>query len=228
MASARRGGCSGRPWPERKEGPVNDRAFSVVCGAFNGYNIDARSPRPSSPERGLRHRQEYLPMPRKLTLFDRFWVKVDKNGPPPPHRPELGPCWLWLGQIDHKGYGRVSVDNRMRRAHQTSYVFAFGPVPDGLSVLHHCDVRRCVRPYHLYAGTALNNTHDAIERGRARYANMLVGECKRGHPCTPENIITVTRTIGSTQRRCRLCRSIEQAKVKQAARERAKTSGRVV
>ena len=29
------------------------------------------------------------------TLEERFWRKVDKNGPIPEHRPELGPCWVW-------------------------------------------------------------------------------------------------------------------------------------
>jgi hypothetical protein len=34
------------------------------------------------------------------TLEERFWEKVDKNGPVPAHRPELGPCWVW-GTIGH-------------------------------------------------------------------------------------------------------------------------------
>src|SRR5437870_1060081 len=36
---------------------------------------------------------------------DRFWEKVDKNGPAPPHRPEIGPCWLWTGWVKKNGYG---------------------------------------------------------------------------------------------------------------------------
>jgi hypothetical protein len=27
--------------------------------------------------------------------IERFWSKVDRNGPVPEHRPELGPCWVW-------------------------------------------------------------------------------------------------------------------------------------
>ena len=26
----------------------------------------------------------------------RFWSKVNKAGSVPPHRPELGPCWVWV------------------------------------------------------------------------------------------------------------------------------------
>ncbi len=28
-------------------------------------------------------------------LAERFWEKVNKGGPVPEHRLDLGPCWLW-------------------------------------------------------------------------------------------------------------------------------------
>src|SRR3990167_3008177 len=37
----------------------------------------------------------------------RFWVKINKSGPPPAARPDLGPCWVWLGEQLKNGYGRV-------------------------------------------------------------------------------------------------------------------------
>jgi hypothetical protein len=39
-----------------------------------------------------------------MSLPERFWKKVDKNGPVPAHRPELGPCWLWTGALVGRGY----------------------------------------------------------------------------------------------------------------------------
>jgi len=42
-----------------------------------------------------------------------------------------------------------------------------GPIPDGLCVLHVCDNRKCVRPDHLFLGTAADNIHDMIAKGRA-------------------------------------------------------------
>jgi predicted transcriptional regulator len=39
-------------------------------------------------------------------------------------------------------------------------------VPPGLMVLHHCDNPLCVRGSHLYAGTAQDNSDDAVRRGR--------------------------------------------------------------
>lgn len=32
-------------------------------------------------------------LPPRITTADRFWEKVDKNGPVPDFAPHLGPCW---------------------------------------------------------------------------------------------------------------------------------------
>lgn len=42
----------------------------------------------------------------------------------------------------------------------------YGPIPDGLCVLHRCDVRACVRPDHLFLGTFADNVHDMVQKGR--------------------------------------------------------------
>lgn len=43
---------------------------------------------------------------------------------------------------------------------------AFGPVPEGLQVLHRCHDERCVRLSHLYLGTHQDNMRDRREAGR--------------------------------------------------------------
>src|SRR6266511_811984 len=49
-----------------------------------------------------------------VALPARFWKKVNKNGPVPPLRPELGPCWLHEGAPDKAtGYIRCEI-NRLR------------------------------------------------------------------------------------------------------------------
>lgn len=96
----------------------------------------------------------------------RFWSKVDKNGPVPPHRPELGPCWIWTACIDANGYGRFGLREATgERAHRVSIWISTGRRPTGF-VCHHCDVRRCVRDDHIYLGDAASNHADMVERGR--------------------------------------------------------------
>ena len=94
----------------------------------------------------------------------RFWSKVDKNGPVPPHRPELGPCWVWTAYCIKQGYGRFRMPNSQEYAHRVSYIIQFGPIPVGACVLHECDNPPCVR--HLYLGTQLSNAADRDSRGR--------------------------------------------------------------
>jgi hypothetical protein len=95
----------------------------------------------------------------------RFWSKVNKDGPVPPHRPELGPCWVWTGATFDGGYGCLRVKNAGVGAHRLSWEMANGRAPTAW-VLHHCDNPCCVRPEHLYEGTRADNTRDMIERGR--------------------------------------------------------------
>ena len=44
----------------------------------------------------------------------------------------------------------------------------FGPIPPGLQVCHHCDVKLCVRPDHLFLGTNAENAKDMRDKGRGR------------------------------------------------------------
>lgn len=84
--------------------------------------------------------------------------------------PECG-CRLWTGAITSEGYGHfmVRVDGKKKNiaAHRASWEIANGrPVPDGLCVLHRCDVRSCNEPTHLFLGTKLVNNQDRKAKGR--------------------------------------------------------------
>lgn len=91
--------------------------------------------------------------------MDRFWEKVDKGG--------ANGCWIWTAGCVDSGYGSAFADGKHWKAHRLSWHLAHGPIPDGMCVLHHCDVRRCVNPDHLFLGLNEDNVRDRVEKGRS-------------------------------------------------------------
>lgn len=144
-------------------------------------------------------------VPLDLTPEDRFWVKVNKDGPIPEYKPELGSCWIWTG-AKHKGYGSVRIDGVGFGTHRVSYEWCIGPIPEGLHVDHLCRVRACVRPSHLEAVTQSENNRRAAEAQT---------HCKQGHPFTPDNFFL-------RQGRWRVCKQCNRDNVRRVnARKRA-------
>lgn len=54
-------------------------------------------------------------------------------------------------------------------------------------VCHHCDVKCCVNPDHLFVGTHRDNVVDAIAKGKYAMNGPSVTHCHRGHEFTEEN-----------------------------------------
>lgn len=73
-----------------------------------------------------------------------------------------GGCWLWTGPTEVQGYGTY----RGRKAHRVAFEREHGSLDGVIMVCHHCDVRNCVNPAHLYAGDAATNAADMVARGR--------------------------------------------------------------
>lgn len=131
----------------------------------------------------------------------RFWEKVNRNGPSPGRRPDLGPCWVWLSGKSDSGYGTFWVGGRGGRkvqAHRFAYELTVGPIPDGLQIDHLCKTRDCVNPAHLEPVTpAVNNERSDSPSAR----NARKDRCPKGHEFTPEN----TRILPDGARSCRVC-----------------------
>ncbi len=103
----------------------------------------------------------------RTPVAERFWKKVAKRGP--------NDCWLWTGAIELSGYGKLYAGRSDRGislfvgAHRLSWEIANGrSVPDGLHVLHSCDIPLCVNPAHLRAGSNTDNVGDRSQRRRGK------------------------------------------------------------
>lgn len=124
-----------------------------------------------------------------ILVVERFWAKVDKDGPVPTHLPSLGPCWVWTRATTEWGYGVLRFSGRRWRAHRVAWEMANGDIPQGQLVLHRCDNPRCVKnvadesgPAHLFLGTNDDNMADMVAKGRGAGA---VGE-RNGTHTKPE------------------------------------------
>ncbi len=101
-------------------------------------------------------------------MTPNFWNRVNKDGPIPPHVPHLGKCWEWTGGLKRGGgYGDLSINGEIMRAHRYSWQINVGDIPDGKFVLHKCDNRKCVNPSHLFIGDDADNVRDRVQKGRS-------------------------------------------------------------
>lgn len=125
------------------------------------------------------------------TTIERFWSKVDKS---PGHGPQ-GDCWLWMGAVNDNDYGKLTANGSSAyRAHRFSYEIANGPLEKAVCVLHRCDMRRCVRPDHLFVGTRADNNRDTARKGRSRGGQGKGSKHPRA--VLNEQVVTLIRSLG--------------------------------
>lgn len=139
-----------------------------------------------------------------------FWMAVDKNGPVPAHRPELGQCWVWTGRLDRRGYGiaRLPGFRQPLGAHRAAWWLTHSELSSREAQLDHlCRNRACTNPAHLEVVTsAVNNQRSTSPAAR----NFRKTHCDHGHEFTPEN----TADYGDG----RVCRTCQNEKARQYRR----------
>lgn len=109
-------------------------------------------------------------------------------------------CWLWQKFIQPvTGYADIGFRGKRTKAHRAMYTATNGPIPEGLAVLHSCDVRHCINPDHLRVGTISENKQDELQRGRNWEASKEF--CNRGHSYAEHGV-----RHGTNQwRKCKIC-----------------------
>lgn len=147
------------------------------------------------------------------TVEERFWSKVNKNGPIPPHRPDLGPCWIWTAGHIGPGYGSFR-DGVMVLAHAVSARWAGKPLAPDQEWDHLCRQRPCVNPCHLEAVTHREN----IRRGDSIAAlSMNASEFKCGHSKKSEHAVQRGDGRGAYCRTCKVARNRVRREGRRAA-----------
>ncbi|RSN12851.1 hypothetical protein DMB42_11780 [Nonomuraea sp. WAC 01424] len=103
-----------------------------------------------------------------------FWSQVRRDG---------DRCWLWTGELNSTGYGRLEWWSGAKRerilAHRLAYLLFTGDDIAGLVVRHDCDTPLCCNPAHLRSGTQADNIQDAIERNRANFDGLAKGRANK-------------------------------------------------
>ena len=89
---------------------------------------------------------------------EHFETRMDKVG---------DGCWLWVGAVDSNGYGAVKVNGKRRSTHRVAFELYKGPLPEGTVACHTCNVKPCVNPDHLYAGSRSDNMRDFLALGHS-------------------------------------------------------------
>ena len=142
------------------------------------------------------------PSPKYASLADAIEANIS--------RIPFSGCWIWMASTN-RGYGQLTHGGKKYQAHRAS-LLAFNGVTARLAC-HHCDVRECVNPDHLYAGDYTTNRKDMLARSRWSHPYRDRTHCFAGHEYT-DGSYYLSKSDGS--RVCRTCQ--RDAKRKQRSK----------
>lgn len=104
--------------------------------------------------------------------YDSLFARLVANSAVPDDQLEGTGCWVWTGNTDRKGYGRLAMRVPGKatptgvRAHRAMMQVILGRTlhPDDETVEHLCACTGCVNPDHLTLLTRAENTAEMQRR----------------------------------------------------------------
>ena len=141
----------------------------------------------------MRWKRHGDPLWQPPTPSQLFWAKVV----------EADDCWLWTGSGNR--YGKFTIRGQTHLAHRFAYEDMVGDIPEGLTIDHLCQNKKCVNPEHLDPVPLLINVR---RRDAVHGIGSAVTHCPKNHPYDETN---TSRRNG--RRYCKAC-----------ARERARAN----
>ena len=109
-----------------------------------------------------------------------------------------GDCLIWQGAIQSKGYGSVTGGRKgiTKLAHRVIYEASVGLIPEGMTIDHLCQEKRCLNVEHM----------EVVTRGEnSRRKSIRQTHCLRGHLLGGDNVRYTSRVSGYVYRICIIC-----------------------
>jgi hypothetical protein len=119
---------------------------------------------------------------RDAALFDRLMSRITRG--------LSNECWPCRGGCDGQPYGTIKARGKNLRAHRVMFELCYGPIRDGMSIMHVCDNPPCCNPSHLREVTHHENMIDraqkdrggdrrGVKNGRAKLSSEQVAEIRQ-------------------------------------------------
>lgn len=122
------------------------------------------------------------------------------------YRPGPSGCLEWKFAVDVLGYARTRHPSGENKVHRISWVLQNGTIPASKKILHSCDNRRCVNPFHLSVGTQADNVADMMERGRFVAPTPMYGERNPQARVNAAIVEAVRSAVLAGERQCDIAR----------------------
>ena len=109
------------------------------------------------------------------------------------------------------GYPQIMANGKQNPVHRFVFEDAYGPIPEGMMVLHSCDNRACMNQEHLFLGLAMDNSSDMVAKGRSP---RVIGETNGQAKLTAEDVQFIRRNSDKYTQRALAARfKVAQARI---------------